>query len=170
MRVYLPATVPTLALARKGGAFEEGLLGGGAGNGVAAHAVTPAVREWYLGNDLEDLEYSAMLDAAEASLSLLAADPDAPRRRVVVSADVSDAAVTPGGRFRSSVVVGVPVPLAAVVSIHVDEPEAEATIEAAVQALAAAAAGDDDAQFLIDEAEACDLLWYDVSELGDLTD
>jgi hypothetical protein len=32
----------------------------------------------------------------------------------------------------------------------------------------AADAGDDDARFLVDEAEACDLLWYDVTELGEL--
>jgi len=55
-----------------------------------------------------------------------------------------------------------------VASVHVDEDEARSDVAAAVDALAAAAAGDDDAQFAVDGAEAHDLLWYDVSELGEL--
>jgi hypothetical protein len=43
-----------------------------------------------------------------------------------------------------------------------------ATIATAVAAVPAAREGDDDAQFLVDEAEACDLLWYDITELPDL--
>jgi hypothetical protein len=38
----------------------------------------------------------------------------------------------------------------------------------AILALPAADAGDDDARFALDEAEATELLWYDVTELGDL--
>jgi hypothetical protein len=60
------------------------------------------------------------------------------------------------------------VELSSVVSLHVDEEGVAETIATAVGAVAAAAAGDDDAQFLVDEAEACDLLWYDVTELADL--
>jgi len=73
-----------------------------------------------------------------------------------------------GGAQRSSVRLTGPVALSKVVSVHVDEAESEATIAAAVGALAAAAEGDDDARFQLDEAEACDLLWYDVSEIDDL--
>ena len=162
MRVYLPTTLPELAKAAAGGGFAA------PPGGLPAHAVTGAVREWYVEGDLEELEFTAMTDAAEAALTLLAEDAGAPRRRVVVAADVPDPAVSPGGRFRSSVTVAAEVPLAKVVSVHVDEPEAVPTVEAAIGALAAAAAGDDDAQFLLDEAEATDLLWYDVSELGDV--
>lgn len=161
MRVYVAATLATLRDARKNGRFEGGA------EGLAAYAVTPAVREWYTEGDTEELEFTALLDAAQAALGLLHDDPDTPRRRVVAAADVPDAQVTPGGPSRSSVQLS-SVPLDAVVSLHVDEAEAEPTIAAAAEAVPAAADGDDDAQFLLDEAEACDLLWYDVTELDDL--
>jgi hypothetical protein len=160
MRVYLPTTLAGLAAAYSEGAFAPPL---------AAHAVTGAVREWYVTGDLEELEYAALTDAAEASLRALATD-EGPRRRVVVAADVPDAGVTvrQDPRFRSAVAVVAAVPLAAVASVHVDESEAEPVVAAAVSALAAADAGDDDAQFALDEAEASELLWYDVTEIPDL--
>jgi len=166
MRVYLPATLPLLAAARDAGCFTASRDAGP--GGLPAHAVTPAVREWYVEGDVEELEFSAMLEAAEASLHLLAKDPEAPRRRVVVAADVPEAMVRPGGDFRSSVRLQAPVELSSVVSLHVDEAGVADTIATAASVVAAAAAGDDDAQFLVDEAEACDLLWYDVTELADL--
>ncbi len=52
--------------------------------------MTPALREWYLSDDIEELEYAALNRAALASLRLLAVHPDAPRRRVVVAVDVPD--------------------------------------------------------------------------------
>jgi hypothetical protein len=166
MRIYLPTTLPLLAAARDAGCFTASRDAGP--GGLPAHAVTPTVREWYTEGDLEELEYTALLEAAEASLHLLADDAAAPRRRVVVAADVPDAVVRPGGRFRSSVRLQAPVALSSAVSVHVDETGVEDTIAAAVAAALAAEAGDDDARFLVDEAEACDLLWYDVTELGDL--
>jgi len=158
MRVYLPTTLPALVAAARAGSLD----------GRAAHAVTAAVREWYAAGDTEELEYTALTEAAEASLRLLAAEPDGVLRRVVVAADVPERLVTAGGRFRSSVTLAAPVGLDAVASVHVDEPEAGPTIRAAIEALPAADAGDDDARFLLDEAEACDLLWYDVAELAQL--
>lgn len=160
-RVYLPVTLTTLAQAHATGAFP---------GPVAAHAVTGAVREWYTEGDLEELEYVALTEAAEASLRLLSADPDAPRRRVVVAADVAEAAVdeTADERFRSAVRVLAEVPVSAVASVHVDEGSAEKVVAEAIIALAAADDGDDDAQFVLDEAEATELLWYDVSEIADL--
>lgn len=166
MRIYLPATIPLLAAARDAGCFTASRDAGP--GGLPAHAVTPAVREWYTEGDLEELEYTALLEAAEAALELLRHDGKAPRRRVVVAADVPDAVVRPGGTFRSSVRLQAPVDLATVVSLHVDEVEAEPTIETAIGSLEAAYAGDDDARFQLDEAEACDLLWYDVTELDQL--
>jgi hypothetical protein len=163
MRIYLPTTLPLLTTARDAGCFLANAPGG-----LAAHAVTPAVREWYTEGDLEELEYTALLEAAEASLELLADDEKAPRRRVVVAADIPDAVPAPSGRFRSAVRLQAPVDLSSVVSVHVDEEGVEDTIATAAAAVLAAAAGDDDAQFLVDEAEACDLLWYDITELGDL--
>ncbi len=61
-------------------------------------------------------------------------------------------------------------PVAAVASVHVDEKDAVADIAAAVDALAAAGRGDEDAQFVVDGAEGHDLLWYDVTELDELVE
>src|SRR5262249_43416638 len=84
VRVYLPGTARSL----------QALLGWGGGRPpVTAFAVTPALREWYVDNDGTELEYAAMLEAARGSLRLLDEDPSAPRRRVVVAADVPDPAV-----------------------------------------------------------------------------
>lgn len=134
---------------------------------LTAHAVTPAIREWYTDEDAESLEFAALTEAAEASLRMLADDPRIPRR-VVLALDVPATAVRPGGDHRSSVTLEVEVSLSEVVSLHVDEPEAEDTMLSAIAALTAADAGDEDAQFLIEDANACDLLWYDISELDDL--
>src|SRR5215213_2758535 len=154
MRVYLPTTLAGLAAAWAAAAFEEPL---------DAHAVTGAVREWYVSGDLEELEYAAFTEAAEASLRRLT-DAGEPRRRVVVAADVPDADVRPRGddRYRSAVTVASAVPLRAVASVHVDEEQAQDVVAEAVAALPAADAGDDDARFALDEAEATELLWYDV--------
>lgn len=173
MRVYLPVTLPVLAAAHADGALRAGdwaePLSDSASTALVAHAVTPAVREWYVEGDVEELEFAAMTDAAQAALRLLAADPGAPRRRVVLAADVPDGAVRPaGGDQRSRVLVAADVALADVASVHVDEAGAEGAVGAAVDALPAADAGDDDALFALDEAEANDLLWYDVTEIPDL--
>ena len=160
-RVYLPTTLGGLAVAHADGVLRAP---------ITAHAVTAAIREWYTEGDLEELEYVALTEAAEASLRLLAADPQPARRRVVVAADVPDGAVvaTQHDRFRSAVLVSVDVPVGAVASVHVDEDDAEPAVVVAVEALPAADGGDDDARFALDEAEATELLWYDVSEIGDL--
>ena len=160
-RVYLPTTAAGLAAAHVAGVLPGPLRG---------HAVTPAVREWYTAGDLEELEYVALTAAAEASLRLLADDPDLPRRRVVIAADVPDDAVTVrhDARFRSAVLVSADVPVAAIASVHVDEEAAAKVVAEAIIALPAADDGDDDAAFVLDEAEATELLWYDISELGDL--
>lgn len=162
-RVYLPMTLPGLAQVHA-----TGLLPGP----VGAHAVTSTIREWYTQGDTEEYEYVALTEAAESSLRLLAADPDAPRRRVVVAADVAESAVSddPDGRGRSAVRVGVDVPISAVASVHVDEESSTKVVAEAIIALDAADAGDDDARFALDEAEATELLWYDVTEIGDLVE
>jgi hypothetical protein len=167
MRVYLPATLPALA-----GILRATEIGPAP---VLAYAVTPALREWYASADLEELEYAALMHAARASLRLLRDDPEAPRRRVVLAADVPDEQAGRGGGFDGGfdeptlVLLSAPVALARVASGHVDDVAAVADIGAAVQALAAADAGDDDAQFLVDGAEGHELLWYATQELGDLT-
>jgi len=179
VRVYLPATLATLA---------AGYLAGEFGAGHSAHAVTPALREWYVEGDQEELEYAALSEAVEASLRLLAAEQAAGDelaeryrfRRVVVAADVAPADVVAGASggaqerhghgdaVRSGIRVGAPVPLRSVVSVHVDDDDAVAAVRDALAALSAAELGDDDALFILDEALAHELLWYDVTEIPDL--
>ena len=160
VRVYLPATLPVLAELRRQGALSA----------VEAHAVTPQLREWYAEGDEEELEYVAFTRAAQDALRLLGADPAAPRRRVVVSADLPVAGVGRGdGELGSSTVrLDQPVPLAAVAAIHVDDAEAEGDVDAAVGVLEQALAGDPDAQFTVDGAEDHELAWYDATELDTL--
>src|SRR5690349_2405082 len=146
----------------------SGQLGGGP---VVAHAVTPALREWYAEGDEEELEYVAFTRAAQAALQLLRHDPAAPRRRVVVSADV---AATSLGREEvelgsSTVRVPQPISLKEVASIHVDGADAAEAVAAAAEVVDEALAGDPDAQFTVDGAEDHELEWYAVTELDDLT-
>ncbi|MEU1022725.1 hypothetical protein ABZ366_11675, partial [Streptomyces sp. NPDC005904] len=84
MRLYVPLTLSRLAEAYRAGELAPGPL--------VAYAVTPALREWYVSDDIEELEYAALNRAAMASLRLVAVDPKAARRRVVLAADVPDGA------------------------------------------------------------------------------
>jgi hypothetical protein len=162
VRVYVPATVPMLAELRSAGRL-------GAGPTVA-HAVTPALREWYAEGDEDELEYVAFTRAAQAALRLLRHEPDAPRRRVVISADLPPSGVRREDRElgSSAVVVVSPVPLGAVAAIHVDGAGAVDAVAAAVDVVEEALAGDPDAQFTVDGAEDHELEWYDATELDSL--
>jgi hypothetical protein len=163
IRVYVPATLPLLATVRK-----QRELGPAP---VFAHAVTPALREWYAEGDEEELEFVAFTRAAQGALRLLRYDPAAPRRRVVISADVPAGEVQRDDPELGSSVVRLTgqVPLSAVAAIHVDAPEAEADVAAAADVVEEALVGDPDAQFAVDSAEDHALAWYDVSELDSLT-
>jgi len=157
MRVYLPSTLPRLARDLQAGEIEP----------VAAYAVTPALREAYASGDTEELEYVALLAAARASLALLADDPQAPPRRVVLAAEVPDAAAI-AAEHPAAVAVAGPIPIAKLASAHVDDAEAIQDVAKAVAALPAADAGDDDAEFDVDQAEGHELAWYASQELPDL--
>ena len=165
MRVYVPSTRPALAAALRTGQIGP--------PPVRAFAVTPALREWYASGEDEELEYSAMTQAAGESLRLIAATPDAAPQRVVLAAEVPPDAVAPpgGGGYGTDldhpadILVDAVIPVSKVVSAHVDEPDAEGDIRAAADALEAADAGDDDARFTVDGAEGHELLWYAASEL-----
>jgi hypothetical protein len=161
MRVYLPSTLPQLA---------EIVAAGGVGPApVAGFAVTGALREWYVSGDLEELEYAAMTHAARASLHLIGADPDAPRRRVVLAADVPDQDVLAApGAERGCVHIRSVVPLRVVVSVHADGVEAEKDVAAAAEVISLAETGDEDAQFVVDGVEDHELLWYATQEIPDL--
>ena len=159
MRVFVPGTLRLLRALR-----EDRLPAP-----LAAHAVTGALREWYVEGDGEELEYAASSEAAAASLRLLAVDPEAPPRRVVVAAELPDEQVRPvAGSARSAVVVGVDLTADRVVSIHVDDEEAAADVAAAARSVPAADAGEEQAQLTVEDAEGHELLWYDVTELDDL--
>ncbi|MFD5267785.1 DUF6912 family protein [Streptomyces sp. NPDC058335] len=167
MRVYVPLTLPGLAEAHKTGEL-------GPAGPLVAYAVTPALREWYVSEDIEELEYAALGRAALASLRLLAADPAAPRRRVVVAVDVPDGAATadPDRALEPAALgevrVSGPVRLAKAAAVHADADDAEADVTAAAEALPEADAGDDDAQFLVDGAEDHELLWFAPQEIAGL--
>ncbi|MGN6087811.1 MAG: DUF6912 family protein [Actinomycetales bacterium] len=177
MRIYLPLTLPALRAAVAAGEIGPAPL--------PAHAVTPALREWYASGDEEELEYVATMAAAQDSLRLLPGvdgGQDSERRRVVVAADVADSSVrptlgggsAPGARAgerqsdRSGVRVAVPVPLSQVVSAHVDDPAAAEAVRAALAALPAADAGDEDAQWVVEALDDHELQWFAAQEFGGL--
>ncbi|MFF4700824.1 DUF6912 family protein [Streptomyces chattanoogensis] len=166
MRVYVPLTLSGLAEAHKSGELGPGPLD--------AYAVTPALREWYVSDDIEELEYAALNRAAQASLRRIAGNPQAPRRRVVVAVDVPEgAAVADPDRGLDESALGEvrlagPVPLTKAAAVHVDADDAEADVAAAAAALGAADQGDDDAQFTVDGAEDHDLMWFGVQEIPHL--
>jgi hypothetical protein len=161
VRVYLPATSALLT-----GLLERGALGPAP---LTGFAVTPGLREWYLDDDIEELEYAASGEAARASLRLLAADPSSARRRVVIAADVPDADVTVRDDLDRGVVrIGAAVPLAECASVHADDAEAESAVAKAATVIDAADLGDLPAEEAVDDADGFELSWYATQELTDL--
>jgi hypothetical protein len=162
MRVYIASTLSALAELHKSGRIAPAPL--------TAHAVTPALREWYTEGDSEELEYAAMTDAARASLRMLADTPEAPRRRVVVAAEVPDQQAAPvlDAGDPGLVRVSAEVPLGWIASVHVDDPSVQDEVALAVVLLGAADAGDEDAAFAVDGIDDHELLWYATQELPDL--
>jgi len=150
MRIYLPAT--SADLSRPAG-----------GPPRWGHAAAAELRRALPDEDDEGLEASAMLAAADESITHLRAASSALPRRVVLAADVPDSAVVVPERARpwregddqlpSAVEVRATVPWDAVVSIHVDDAAAADAVSAALT--------DDDA---IEDAAEHDLLWHDIVE------
>ncbi|WP_017596808.1 DUF6912 family protein [Nocardiopsis lucentensis] len=143
MYVFLPSTVPALAKV-----LEEGRVDG---DPLTAFAADPDS-----GVDAEEAEYDAMYAAADESLTLLAADPDAPRRRVVLAATMPDHVVERVGAAGPGVIrvrVTGSVPYKKLASAHVDD-------AGAAEDVAKAAA--DPAS---DAAEDHELMWFAVQEL-----
>ncbi|MEU0238448.1 hypothetical protein ABZ234_12210 [Nocardiopsis sp. NPDC006198] len=146
MYVFLPSTVPALAAL-----LEEGRLEGAP---LTAFAADPGPE-----GDTEEAEYEAMYAAAEESLALLAADPAAPRRRVVLAANMPDAVVEREGGAADGVVrvrVTAAVPYKKLASAHVDDPAASADVAAAAAEPGSGAADDHE------------LMWFAVQELRHL--
>jgi Family of unknown function (DUF6912) len=162
VRVYVPVTLIAVASMLRAGEIPA--------SPVRGYAVTPALREWYSSGDIEELEYVAMMHAARQSLRLLAANPDAPRRRVVLAVDMPDHQVMADAGFDEPGLVEIisPVPIRAVASGLVDDSDAALDLAAAIAALPSADVGDEDAQFIVDGADGHELQWYATQELADL--
>jgi len=123
--------------------------------------------------DDEELEYAALLGAARASLRLVDVDPGSHRRRVVLAADVPDAAVTPlddPDTDRGAARAEVELTLAEIASAHIDVAEAEDDVRRAVGVVLEADLGSENAQFVVDQAEGHELAWYATQEIGPVLD
>lgn len=169
MRVYVPATIAMLEQL----VAEREL----APVSRTAFAVTPALREAYHSGDEDELSEVAMAEAARASLRLIAAavpepgsDAPAPRyRRAVIAADVEDATHRPD--LDDAVVrLGGRVNLDQVVAAYVDNSDAEPAVKAAIAVVDAADLGDEDAEFVVGDAQDHALAWYATQELPFLLD
>jgi hypothetical protein len=159
--VYLPATSRSLRALLDNGRFAPAPLTG--------FAVTPALREWYLDNDVEALEYAASSEAARASLRLIASDPASAARRVVIAADVPDGSVQIRDDLDRGVVqLDIEVPIAWCASVHADDAEAEESVRLAAESVDAADLGDEQAEDAVDDAAGFELAWYATQELDDL--
>lgn len=160
MRVYVPATLRMLQQL-----VEAGELVPVSGT---AFALTPMLRESYAAGNTEELEYAAMMEAARASLRLLAAEldafPEATARRVVVAADLDGVRLRPDLDDAAVTLPG-PVPVTALAAVHVDLAEAEPAVRAAAGVVDAADLGDPDAEFTLGDAEDHEMAWYAPQEL-----
>ena len=176
MRVFLPSTLPALAEA-----LRAGQVGSSAGSALSespdpgqqpGYAVTPTLREAYASGDEEELEYAALTEAARASLRMLAGNPAAPPRRVVLAAEIPADQVKLDARDRepARVLVTAAIPIDTLASAHVDDTEATPDVRSAAEALDAADSGDEDARFAVDGAEGHELGWYATQELSYLAE
>lgn len=169
MRIYLPVTATAVRTLLAGDELPAGPAG------LTAFAVTPGLRRWY-GEDApagaeppdeEDLEYAACAEAARACLRLLAGEPSAPRRRVVLAVDAPDGAVTVRDDLDRGVVrVAAAVGVSALAALFVDDADAAPTVARAAEAIDAADLGDADAEETVGDAEGFELSWYGPEELA----
>ncbi len=162
MRVYIPATLAMLQQLVADGSMQP--LSG------TAFAVTPMLRESYAEGDDEELAEVVLGEAALASLRLLAAkesgaeeNGELPVRRAVL---VADAEAKPRPELDDAVVriVG-RVSLDQVIAAYVDIAEAEPAVKAALAVVDVADLGDEDAEFIVGDAQDHDLAWYATQEL-----
>jgi hypothetical protein len=134
-------------------------------NGTA-FAVTPTLREAYAEGDDEELADVALREAALASLRLMAGEGTSglPPRRAVVVAEVEGVTARPD--LDDSVVrLGGPFSYDEVIAAYVDNADAESAVVPAIEAIDAADLGDEDADFIVGDAQDHDLAWYAPQEL-----
>jgi len=158
VRVYVPVTLTMLQQL-----VADQMLHARSGT---AFAVTPALREAYAQGDDDELAEVAQREAALASLRLLAGEgaSSMPPRRAVVEADVAE--VTPRADLDDAVVrLSGPIAFSDVIAAYVDNADAEAAVLAAIEAVDEADLGDEDAEFVVGDAQDHDLAWYAPQEL-----
>lgn len=161
MRVYIPASFDMLE-----SLVSDGLLHARGGWGFA---VTPALREFFVEGDEEELADVAFDEAARTSLRLLSGyEGRFAHRRVVVAVDVE---AVPAEDMGDSVVkLAGPFSVDDVASVHVDVEGTEPLTKAAVEVVDKADLGDEDAELTVGDCLEVPLAWYDVAELGMLVD
>jgi hypothetical protein len=130
-----------------------------------AFAVTPTLRESYAEGDDDELADVALRDAALASLRLLGDDESGlPPRRAVLVADAENVTVRPD--LDDAVVrLSEPIAFGDVTAAYVDNADAEPAVLAAIEAVDDADLGDEDAEFVVGDAQDHDLAWYAAQEL-----
>ena len=131
-----------------------------------AFAVTPTLREAYAEGDDDELADVALREAALASLRLLAGEgtSDLPLRRAVVVAEVEGATARPD--LDDAVVrLSAPIAFTDVIAAYVDNADAEQAVVPAIEAVDAADLGDEDAEFIVGDAQDHDLAWYAAQEV-----
>ena len=158
MRVYVPATLAMLQRL----VVDRSLR---AVNNTA-FAVTPTLRESYAEGDDDELADVALRDAALASLRLLGDDESGlPPRRAVLVADAENVTARPD--LDDAVVrLSEPITFDDVTAAYVDNADAEPAVLAAIEAVDDADLGDEDAEFVVGDAQDHDLAWYAAQELA----
>jgi len=131
-----------------------------------AFAVTPTLRESYAEGDDDELADVALRDAALASLRLLGDDESGlPPRRAVLVADAENVTARPD--LDDAVVrLSEPITFDDVTAAYVDNADAEPAVLAAIEAVDDADLGDEDAEFVVGDAQDHDLAWYAAQELA----
>ena len=160
MRLYVPATLRVVSAC-----WPRAPAGP-----LEAFAVTPELREWYVDDDPEALEYAALQEAARASCTC--SQRDARCAAQTSRARRSTSPTTRSARFPSAIAARsmlADVRLSSVAAAHVDEAEGATVVARAASLVAAADRGDEDAELAVGDAEDLDLLWYATQELPDLT-
>jgi hypothetical protein len=156
--VYIPVT-----LAMLGQLVAERMLHARSGT---AFAVTPTLREAYAHGDDDELADVALREAALASLRLLAGEGTSsmPPRRAVLEAEVADVTARPD--LDDAVVrLSGPIAFDDVIAAYVDNAAAESAVLPAIEAVDEADLGDEDAEFVVGDAQDHDLAWYGPQEL-----
>jgi hypothetical protein len=158
VRVYIPATLAMLQQL-----VADRMLHA---RSATAFAVTPTLREAYAQGDDDELADVALREAALASLRLLAGESTSsmPPRRAVLEAEVADVTARPD--LDDAVVrLSGPIAFDDVIAAYVDNAEAEAAVLPAIEAVDEADLGDEDAEFVVGDAQDHDLAWYAPQEL-----